>query len=193
MSESLWLALTAVTIAAVWYLSFLARRLDRLHRRVEGAAGALDVQLLRRVQAVTAVSITGLLDPASQVLLFTAATVAADAAPGLPAAAREPYSRLTGYPSEREAAESDLSRTLRATLDELPLQHPLLSRPESAELREACHRAQLARRLHNDAAVTALAVRRNLIVRWLRLAGAAPMPRTIEIDDEPPAILRGVG
>ncbi len=188
MSGWWWVALAVLALAAAWYLSFLARRLDRLHRRVEGAAGALDVQLLRRVQAVTAASVTGLLDPASQVLLFTAATYAADAAPGI-AADPEPLSRLTGYPAEREEAESDLSRTLRATLDELPAQHPLLHRPEAEELREACHRVQLARRLHNDAAVAALAVRRNRVVRWLRLAGAAPMPRTIEIDDEPPLVL----
>lgn len=181
-----WLALAAIALVLAWYLTFLARRLDRLHRRVEGAAAALDLQLLRRAQAVIDVSVTGLLDPASQVLLHTAAGEAIDQAPDVPV---QPMSRLAGYPAMREEVESNLSGLLRATFEDLPAEHPQLVRPETEELAAACQRAQLARRLHNDAAVTALTLRRKRTIRWLRLAGAAPLPRTIEIDDQPPAVL----
>lgn len=94
-------------------------------------------------------------------------------------------------PSEREVAESQLSQTLRSTLG--PVEVEVLVQPLVQSLAQACHLTQLARRLHNDAAVAAIAVRRKRVVRWLRLAGSAPMPRTVEFDDQPPASLRSPG
>lgn len=182
-----WLAVVPLLWAA-WYLSFVARRLDRLHRRVEGASMALDTQLLHRAQAAVEVSVGGLLDPASAVLLHAAAATAI-AADAEVAAER---SRLPGLTREREIAESELTRTLRATLDELDLGHPLVRAPELTDLAEACHRVRLARRFHNDAVSSSLALRRKRLVRWLRLAGSAPMPATVEIDDATPAILGSV-
>jgi len=58
-------------------------------------------------------------------------------------------------------------------------------------LAAAWYRVQLARRFHNEAVAQAQRVRRKLLVRLLRLHGHAPMPRTVEIDDErPPALER---
>ena len=37
---------------------------------------------------------------------------------------------------------------------------------------------------------TGRSVRRTRLVRWARLAGTAPLPRTVEIDDEPAELLR---
>ncbi len=199
-----------VVLAALgWYLSFVARRLDRLHRRVEGACSALDAQLVRRAQAATEVALDGLLDPASAVLLHAAATAAAASARRAPmlGLASDPVAidtagaalnlreraHLADLGSEREAAESDLSRTLRLTLDLLPDDHPVLATEEIAALADVCHRGRLARRFVNDAVTASLAVRRKRVVRWFRLAGTAPPPQTVEIDDEPSRVLRADG
>jgi hypothetical protein len=189
----IWVAVALALIAVAWFLGSAATRLDRLHRRVEGATVALDDQLLRRAQAATELAVSGLLDPASAVLLHQAAVEATDAGrQRATQVALDPFSanRLAQYDFVREHAESDLSRTLRAVLDELPDGHPaLLDRQELADL---CFRVRLARRFHNDAVTAALTVRRKRIVRWARLAGRAPLPRTVEIDDEPPRRLHSV-
>ena len=188
---SLWVLLALVVLLVVvlgWYLFFLARRLDRLHRRVEGAAAALDNQLLRRAQASTGLAASGLLDPASSVLVAGAAAEAIEAGEERAAqVALDPFSgsRLDDHSDDREAAESDLSRALRATLDDLPADHPAVSGGHLAGLAAVSHRVVLARRFHNDAVSHARAVRRKRLVRWARLAGSAPEPRTVEIDDEP--------
>ncbi len=46
----------------------------------------------------------------------------------------------------------------------------------------------LARRVHNDAVRDTLGLRSRRLVRWLRLAGTAPMPAYFEIADPSPAL-----
>jgi hypothetical protein len=88
----------AVSVAAgllvvvAWYLSWTASRLDRLHARVEGSRAALDAQLVRRASVALELATSTLLDPASSVLLATAAHDAREAGA-----------------DSREMAESDLS------------------------------------------------------------------------------------
>lgn len=175
------LVLLALALAA-WYLSFSASRLDRLHHRVEGARSALDAQLVRRAEAALELATSGAVDPASGLLLVAAATQALEAG--------EHTVALADQAPARERAESDLSQALRATLDDErlaelaadPLMAPLVER-----LGAACHRAQLARRFLNGAVTDARRVRRKGVASWLRLAGRAPLPQTVELDDEPPA------
>lgn len=186
------LAATVLALGVAWFAMVRARRLDRLHRRIESAARALSEQLLRRAQAGTEVALSGLLDPASSVLLHQAAAAAVQAGrDDADRAADHPFeiSGLTGFSPGREDAESDLTRALRATLGELPEQHPLRQGPATEELAGVCFRVRLARRLYNDAVASALQLRRSRLVRLFRLAGHAPLPRTFEIDDEPAAIL----
>ena len=45
-------------------------------------------------------------------------------------------------------------------------------------------RVQLARRFHNQAVTEVQRVRRKGTVRIFRLAGRAPLPETVEFDDE---------
>ena len=166
------LALAVLALLA-WHLSWTAARLDRLHARVEGARAALDAQLLRRSAAATSLAGSGLLDPASSVLLAQAAYDARDAAA-----------------DDQEIRESDLSRALRATLEAPQVAETLAADPAGAallgELVAAGQRVQLARRFHNDAVRAARALRGSWVVRWARLAGRAPRPRSFEIDDEAP-------
>ena len=46
----------------------------------------------------------------------------------------------------------------------------------------------LARRVHNDAVRDTLGLRSHRLVRWLRLAGTAPMPAYFEIADPAPTL-----
>jgi hypothetical protein len=165
--------LLGVLVVAGWYLFFSATRLDRLHARVEGARSALDAQLVRRASVSLQLALSGLLDPATSLLL-------ADAAHGAREAGEE----------DREVAESDLTRALQAALGEPgeaeALEADRTGRELVAELIAASKRVELARRFHNDAVRAARVVRRKRVVRYLRLAGHAPWPPTFEMDDTPP-------
>src|SRR4051794_4619055 len=170
------LALLGLLVVAGWYLYFSATRLDRIHARVEGARNALDAQLVRRASVSLQLAVSGLLDPATSVLLATAAHEARES-----------------EETDREVAESDLTRALHAALDDQELLEALDTDPAGhalmIELTGACLRVQLARRFLNDAVRGARLVRRKLIVRYLRLAGHAPWPPTFEMDDTPPPAL----
>jgi hypothetical protein len=88
---------------------------------------------------------------------------------------------------ERELAESELSRTLRTALDDGTELLGAADEPFARELLEALtaswYRVELSRRFHNEAVAQTQRVRRKALVRLLRLAGHAAMPRTVEIDD----------
>ncbi|CCH75972.1 putative secreted protein [Nostocoides japonicum T1-X7] len=179
-----------VLVLIAWQLTYNASRLDRLHTRVEGALSALDAQLVRRAEATLELANSGELDPASSLLLASAASeslerqtdhaLADDLLDGLSFAGRE-------------AVESDLSEALGVALTPSVV----------AELRDrdgvgaaaltrvvaAGRRVQLARRFHNNLALDARRVRRKRAVRWFRLAGHATMPQTVEFDDALPPTL----
>lgn len=194
MTPSAWAAVLGAVVVLVllaWYLTFSAARLDRLHHRVEGARGALDNQLLRRAGAASELASSGLLDPATSLLLAGAAAEAVAAGEGDDSLEEG----LGRDPVRREVAESDLSRALRAALDDPDQMRVLRSDPLGrdllAALDAAALRVRLARRFHNDAVKQTQRVRAKRIVRWARLAGHAPLPETFEMDDEPPALLSG--
>ncbi len=163
-------------VALGWYLSWTATRLDRLHNRVEGTRAALDAQLVRRASVALEVATSGLVDPATGVLVATAAH-----------AARESDG------DARELAESDLTAALRVAFADADTVAELQGHPVGQllldELATAGSRVQLARRFHNDAVRSALVVRRKRLVRSLRLAGHAPLPLTFEMDDDLPVTL----
>lgn len=166
----------ALLAAAAWYLSFSAARLDRLHARVEGARSALDAQLVRRSSVSLQLATSGLLDPATNLLLADAAHAAREAST-----------------AEREHAESTLTRALLAAFADPEVGPALAADPVGRELAQelgaACTRVELARRFHNEAVRSARLVRRKWVVRALRLAGRAEWPQTFEIEDTSPATL----
>jgi hypothetical protein len=151
------------------YISWRAGRLDRLHARVDAARFALDAALVRRSSIALELASSGLLDPATSVLLAGAAHDARSARDG------------------REMPESDLTRALRAVFSQ-PEFRTLLSGREGAEemlaeLESASHQVFLARRFYNDAVAATVAARRRWLAVVLRLAGSAPKPEFFEIDD----------
>jgi len=191
------LAIGFVVLVA-WYLTFSATRLDRLHARVEGARSALDAQLVRRASVTLQLAASGRLDPATSLLLADAAHEAREAdtdGAAVDAAALD-GAAVDGAAVDavtREQAESDLTGALRAAFADRGLVEDLradpLGRELLAELAAAGLRVQLARRFHNDVVRSARVVRRKRVVRYLRLAGHAPWPQTVEISDTPPETL----
>lgn len=171
------LAVAVLGLLGAW-LSWTANRLDRMHHRIEVARGSLDTVLLRRSATALELATSGALDPARSLLLVDAAHQARAADAG-----------------ELEAAESELSETLRAVFADPGEVAELRDDPDLAplldELGAACRKVELARRFHNDVVVGARALRSRRRVRWLRLAGRAGGPEPVDLDDEPPVGLRG--
>ena len=172
-----WILLIAVLVLLFGlYLSMTAGRLDRLHQRIDTSALGLDALLLRRSAVALELATSGLMDPAS-------AIVVAEAAHG---------ARTAGEDDDlvRASAESALTQALVIALEE-PEELALIRETESgtellAELDAACRRVELGRRFLNDAVRACRAVRRQFLVRALRLAGHAPWPQTWEMDDTVP-------
>lgn len=63
-----WLLLTLFVLISIWYLTFTATRLDRLHHRVETSWANLDVLLQKRAAVALEIAHSDIADPASTVL-----------------------------------------------------------------------------------------------------------------------------
>jgi hypothetical protein len=162
--------LGAVLLLLVVYAFWTARRLDRLHARLDAAAAALDAQLRARADAAARFAAEGDLPRQAIADLAQAAEGAAEA-PGLD--------------HDREVVENALSRALTAVTEEAGVD------AAGFALADAVTRASFARRFHNDAVRDVVVVRRRRIVRYLRLAGRAPLPTYFEMV-EPVALISQV-
>jgi hypothetical protein len=177
-------AIVVVVVVAMLgvYVSWRAGRLDRLHARLEARRAALDVALVRRSSVALEFASSGLLDPATSLLLATAAHDARSAQNGH-------GRRAGGDESEggQELPESDLTRALRAVFGQPGFRDSLNGTDGAeellAELEGAAHQVFLARKFYNDAVAATRAARRPPLVRLLRLAGGAPLPEFFEIED----------
>jgi hypothetical protein len=189
----------ALAVVIGFYVSWRASRLDRLHTRVETARAALDAALVRRSAVVLEFASSGLLDPATSLLLAGAAhdARAAGQLGGEPVLAGHDPGPDGGEPGQytreeaRELAESDLSRALRAAFTQPGFRESLPAKEGAAamlaELEGVAHQVFLARKFYNDAVAAMLAARRRRLVRLLHLAGGAMLAQFFEIDDAPPA------
>ena len=161
-----------VLAVVLWgfYVSWRASRLDRLHNRVEAARTALDLALVRRASAAQQLASSGLLDPAASLLLGDAVRRA----------------RQVG-PSERDLAESDLTRLLRATLGDPDFRKEFAGEDGAAELvaevEAAAQQVFIARKFYNDLAGRTVYARQRPLARALRLAGRAELPEFFDMDD----------
>lgn len=155
------------------YVSWRATRLDRLHVRVETARAALDAALVRRAAVSLELAASRLLDPATSLVLATAA-----------------HEARTADTERREFAESDLSKALRAVAEQPGFREMLLARGDGTALLEeldaAARKVAYARRFYNDAVATTRTARRRPLIRIFPLAGRAELPDFFEIDDTPP-------
>ncbi|MCL2464897.1 MAG: hypothetical protein FWF28_07505 [Micrococcales bacterium] len=200
------LAVLVVAGLVVWFVWVDASRLDRMHRRVDASRSVLDQQLVRRASLAAELATSGVLDPASSIVVGEAAWAALSAGgdpgpAGVVADLRRVLVDAPVWPADQEGTdrgqlESELTAALREVLAD-PHEVALMVADEAGselldELAAAWYRLQLARRFHNDAVTLARGARRAPLVRLLRLAGSAPEPVTVELDDGWPEGLRGV-
>jgi hypothetical protein len=172
------LVVAAALLAGV-YVSWRAGRIDRLHARVEMARAALDVTLLRRSSVAMELAASGLLDPATSLLLA------------------EAVHATRGGERPRDLAESDLTRALRAAFGQPDFRYSLSGKEGAdellAEVEEAAHQVFLARKFYNDLVAVTRDARRRPLARVLRLAGKAQVPEFFEMDDSLIAEKAGAG
>ena len=161
------LALGFLLLFSIWYLTFSATRLDRLHHRVETSWANLDVLLQKRAAVALEIAHSDLADPASSMLLTGAAYQARDA-----------------EIQNRSMAESGLSGALGLLISDgeahaTPLEQDLLR-----ELSSLTEKIRIAIAIHTDAVSSTQMVRKKLIVKLFRLAGTAPLPVTYEFESD---------
>ncbi len=165
--------LAAILILIGVYVSWRATRIDRLNVRLETARAGLDAALVRRAAVALELAASRQLDPATSLLLAAAAHEA----------------RIADV-DNRELAESDLSRALRAVVDQPDFRDTLRERPDGPALLDdldaAVRKVSYARSFYNNAVTATRAARSRLLPRALHLYGRAPVPEFFEIDDAPP-------
>ena len=154
-----------IVIFAIWYLSYSATRLDRLHNRVETSWANLDGLLQRRAAVALEIAKSEIADPASSLLLTAAAHQARDA-----------------EMSARSQAESGLSGVLGLLLHDGHLVSGSIEKELLRELSELTDKIRIAIALHVDAVNRTQMVRRKPVFRIFRLAGRAPLPVTYEFE-----------
>lgn len=164
------------------YVSWRAGRIDRLHARVDMARVALDVTLLRRSSVAQELATSGLLDPATSLLL-------AGAVDGT----RQGGSGGMGPPGQedgnrpRDLAESDLTRALQAAFSQPGFRASLSGKEGAdellAEVEEAAYQVFVAHKFYNDLAAVTRDARNRPLARVLHLSGHAEAPVFFEMDD----------
>ena len=164
------IVIIAVALLVGVYISWRAGRLDRMHTRLDTARAALDAALLRRSSVALELASSGLLDPATSLLVAGAA-----------------HAPRSGAPGHKALPASALPRTLRAAFAQPHFRASLAGRAGAAELlaetEAAAHQVFLARRFYNSAVTATRTARRRWLVRLFRLAGSAGPPQFFEIDD----------
>lgn len=154
----------AVLVLFLWYLSFMATRLDRLHHRVESSWAALDSLLQRRAAIALEIAHSSFADPGMALILNQAAHVAREA-----------------DISERSEAESGLTGSLGLLLMNI---HENTDDALLKELSTITDKIRLAVKLHVEAVNRTQLVRRKLIVKTFRLAGRAPLPSIHKFEED---------
>lgn len=161
------LLVTLTVLLVLWYLTFSATRLDRLHHRVETSWANLDGLLQRRAAIALELARSEVADPASSLLLTAAAYQARDASI-----------------VHRSYAESGLSAALGLLQSELEMNMQPGEKALLSELADLTAKIRVAIAFHVDAVNSTRGVRQKVIFRIFRLAGTAPLPVTYEFEDD---------
>ena len=156
-----------IILFSLWYLTFSATRLDRLHHRVETSWANLDSLLQRRAAIALELARSQAADPASSLLLTHAAYLAREA-----------------QIEDRSDAESGLSGALGLlqndlTMNVVPAEQSLLR-----ELSNLTEKIRVGIAIHVEAVNRTRDVRKKLIFQFFRLAGNAPLPVIYEFEND---------
>ena len=162
-----WVFTVFILLISLWYLTFLATRLDRLHHRVETSWANLDVLLQKRAAVALEIAHSDIADPASALLLTGAAYQARDA-----------------EIESRSVAESGLSGALGLLLEDSQHLATAADKALLSELSALTDKIRVAIALHTNAVSRTQMVRSKFIVKVFRLAGTAPLPVTYEFESD---------
>lgn len=160
-----YLWLPPIVLICIWYLTFSANRLDRLHHRAETSWANLDAILQRRAALALDIAHLPKIDPASNLLLTSAAHQARDA-----------------EISDRSEAESGLTQALLMLREDSDLVSEYYE--IFTELENLTERLRIAIALHVEAVSAARSRREKFIYRAFRLAGHAPLPVKYAFEDD---------
>ena len=161
------LLIILIILIFAWYLSFLATRLDRLHHRVETSWANLDGLLQRRAAIALEIARSDFADPASTLLLTSAA-----------------YQAREATVQDRSCAESALSGALALLLIDGQTHASSSERILLEELSALTAKIRIAISIHTDSVSSTQAVRKRVAIRLFRLAGTAPLPVTYEFETD---------
>ena len=162
-----YLALALVALFALWYLSFIASRLDRLHHRVETSWEHLDALLQRRAAIAIEISHLPSLDAATALLLTASAFQAREASI-----------------VERSDAESSLSQSLKLVGSEWEGLAGATAENLKVELDRITEKIRMGVIIHLESVSAARNLRSQYVCRIFRLAGHAPLPITYEFEGD---------
>jgi hypothetical protein len=172
------IAIVAIAFA-VWYLSYQAGRLDRLHHRIEVTELALHGQLVRRGGIVAELAAVPGIDPALSVLWGQAA--------------HEALILQEVSSPKRTQVEDELTSILVLTLEELEEFNEIRSNEYASlllnELLQVSSRIKMSQQFHTDAVRDCLEIREQFLVRFFRLAGRAKAPVPLDLDVQIPSAL----
>lgn len=160
-------AAALVLLLFVWYLSFSASRLDRLHHRVETSWEHLDALLQRRAAIALEISHQADLDPATYMLLTQSAYI----------------SREESI-IERNDAERVLSESLKFLRESAHGGEVLISVPLLDELAALTEKITLAISIHLEAVNSVAKLRSKPVYRLFHLAGKAKLPKVYSFEED---------
>ena len=175
MQTSNWVLIFALLILIAVYLANVAGRLDRLHLKVENARNALDRQLALRSAICSEIAGVEVFDKNLRNRLANSihASISEES--------------LDVHTQNEWLIESEVTKALCELFDKsfdinkFPNHKNLIQ-----EAAGAARRVKYALTFYNDAATSALKVRKRWIVRSFKLFGRASMPVLIEFDDQIP-------
>ncbi len=180
MSSQSIIVIVAIAFA-IWYLSYQAGRLDRLHHRIEVTELALHGQLLRRGGIAAELAAVPGIDPALCVLWGQAA--------------HEALILQEVSSPQRTQVEDELTNILVMTLNDPEEVNEIRCNQHASllldELLQVSERIKMSQQFHTDAVRDCLEIREQFLVRFFRLAGRANPPAPVDLDVQIPSTLFG--
>lgn len=191
MTWEWWLVIAALIVGiAALVVAQQARRLDALNRTVAKSRRALEMALTARAHYAHDFATVGSLDMAGAILLTDSADTCLREGmqpiidDGLDTLSNLHLATSADEAPDRRQLESNLSRTLRLTVDQLDKDElDDEARAFYDRLQQARLQVKMTRNFHNSHVAQVRRVRTNIVARLVPIAGHAPWPQTVDMDD----------
>jgi len=174
VQTSYWIVLVLVLFIYAIYLSNVAGRLDRLHLKVENARQALDRQLALRTSICKEIIKLSVLDQ----------NLVSELENALKDSIQE--ESLEIHTQQEWEIETRVSIALSNIFDDEKITKIINDKKLLTEIAAAIRRVSYALTFYNDAAKSAIKVRKRWTVRFFRLFGRAAMPEIISFQVQIP-------